>query len=152
MLTVDDDGRRGSSIVGLWKVEFIAKGNSNGIPDGALIDFGTATWHRDGTETMVSGGRDPTTGDVCMGAWEQIGPATYKLNHVALAWLSDAYVGPATIAETVTLDRSGKTFHGTFTTTQYLATVTPGHEFDENSVLAPTPIHGVITGTRVTVQ
>ena len=56
-----------SPIVGLWTVEFIAEGNTNGIPDDALIDFGTATWHEDGTEEMVSGGRDPSTGDVCMG-------------------------------------------------------------------------------------
>src|SRR3974390_1321135 len=46
------------AIVGLWKVELLAKGNTNGIPDGALIDFGTAQWHEDGTETMISGGRN----------------------------------------------------------------------------------------------
>src|ERR1700761_2784349 len=52
-----------ASIIGVWKIEFLAKGNSNGIPDGTLIDFGTATWYSDGTETMISGGRAPATGD-----------------------------------------------------------------------------------------
>src|ERR1700761_4833628 len=34
----------------VWKIEFLAKNNTNGIADGALIDFGTATWSSDGTE------------------------------------------------------------------------------------------------------
>src|SRR5580692_6100969 len=141
-----------ASIVGLWKVEFLAKGNTNGIPDGALIDFGTATWHSDGTETMVSGGRDPVTGDVCMGVWQQIGGSTFKLNHLALGWQPGAYVGPATIKETVTLDPSGNSFKGSFTITQYMGTMAPGDEFDETTVVPPTPIYGVITGTRVTAN
>jgi hypothetical protein len=141
-----------TSIVGLWKVEFLAKGNTNGIPDGALIDFGTATWHSDGTETMDSGGRDPVTGDVCMGVWQQIGGSTFKLNHLALGWQPGAYVGPATIKETVTLDPSGNSFKGSFTITQYMGTMAPGDEFDETTVVPPTPIYGVITGTRVTAN
>ncbi|HME37682.1 MAG TPA: hypothetical protein VKG63_01870 [Steroidobacteraceae bacterium] len=148
-LSVSSGEYWGGSIIGLWKVEFLAKGNTNGIPDGALIDFGTATWNGDGTETMVSGGRDPSTGDVCMGAWEQTGRSTFKLSHLAMAWRAGAYVGPAAIKETVTLDPSGNTFHGTFTITQYMASVAPGQEFDESTVVPPTPIYGVITGTRV---
>lgn len=140
------------SIVGLWKVEFLAKDNTNGIPDGALIDFGTATWHADGTEAMVSGGRDPSTGDVCMGVWEQTGHSTYRLRHVALAWMGGAYAGPTTIEETVTLDSGGESFHGSFTITAHAAGAVPGHEFDESTVVPPTPIHGVITGVRVTVD
>lgn len=140
------------SIVGLWKIEFLAKNNTSGIPDGALIDYGTAIWYSDGTEMMISGGRNPTTGDVCMGVWEQVGASTFKLNHLALAWQSGAYLGPATIAETVVLDPSGHTFKGKFTITQYMATAAPGEEFDETTVVPPTPIHGVITGTRVTAD
>jgi hypothetical protein len=141
-----------ASMVGLWKIEFLAKNNTNGIPDGALIDYGTAIWYSDGTEMMISGGRNPSTGDVCMGVWEQAGPSTFKLNHVALAWQSGAYLGPATITETVILDPSGDTFKGKFTITQYAATAAPGEEFDESTVVPPTPIHGVITGARVTAQ
>ena len=140
------------AIVGLWKIEFLAKGNTNGIPDGALIDFGTAQWHEDGTETMISGGRNPSDGDVCMGVWQQVGRSTYSLTHVALAWHAGAYVGPAKIIERVTVDAAGDSFRGTFTITQYATTMSPGTEFDENTVVPPTPIHGVITGTRVTAN
>ncbi len=134
------------SIVGLWKVEFLAKGNTNGIPDGALIDFGTATWHDDGTEAMVSGGRHPVDGDVCMGVCHQIGRASYQLVHLALSWQSGAYVGPAAIVERVTLDAGGNSFRCSFTITKHRASLAPGVEFDESTVLAPTPIVGVITG------
>lgn len=150
--SVSSDESWPSSIIGLWKIEFIAKGNTNGIPDGALIDFGTASWNGDGTETMVSGGRAPSTGDVCMGAWEQVGRYTYKLNHVALAWADGAYAGPTKIQELVTLDSSGKTFRGTFTITAYMASAVASHEFDETVVAPPTPIHGLITGVRITAD
>jgi hypothetical protein len=89
---------------------------------------------------------------VCMGVWEQVGPSTFKLNHVALAWQPGSYLGPASITETVILDPSGSTFKGRFTITQYAATAAPGAEFDESTVVPPTPIHGVITGTRVTAD
>jgi len=140
------------AIVGLWKIEFLAKGNTNGIPDGALIDFGTAQWHEDGTEIMISGGRNPSDGDVCMGVWQQVGRSTFRLTHIALAYHAGAYVGPATILERVTVDPSGDSFRGTFTITQYATTASPGAEFDENTVVPPTPIRGVITGTRVTAN
>jgi hypothetical protein len=143
---------RTASIVGLWKIEFLAKGNTNGIPDGALIDFGTAIWLSDGTEMMVSGGRQPATGDVCMGAWKQTGRNSYALNHIALAYDGGVYVGPASIEEYVTVDASGLAFHGTFTITAHLATTVPGHEFDETTILQPTPIHGTISGVRVTAN
>ena len=137
------------AIVGLWKVEFIARGNTNGIPDGALIDFGTAQWHEDGTETMISGGRNPADGDVCMGVWRQVGRSTYSLTHVALAYHAGSYVGPAQILERVNVDPSGDSFVGTFTITQYSATASPGTEFDQSVVVPPTPIRGVIKGARV---
>jgi hypothetical protein len=140
------------SIIGLWKIEFLAKGNTNGIPDGALIDFGTASWNGDVTETMVSGGRAPSTGDVCMGAWEQVGRYTYKLNHLAMAWEGGAYAGPTKIQELVTLDPSGNTFRGSFTITAYVASAVAGQEFDESVIAPPTPIHGVITGVRITAD
>jgi len=72
-------------IVGLWKFIFTAKGNTNGIPDGAPIDQGYVQLHGDGTELMNSF-RAPTTGQFCMGVWEQIGHSSYKINHFALGW------------------------------------------------------------------
>jgi hypothetical protein len=44
--------------IGMWNIQFISQGNgshSPSIPDGALIDFGYAQWHTDGTEIMNSG-------------------------------------------------------------------------------------------------
>ena len=45
-----------ASIVGMWKIQFISKGNVNhnpSIPDGAMIDFGYTQWHSDGTESRI---------------------------------------------------------------------------------------------------
>ena len=137
-----DSSSHSAAIVGLWRVSFLAKGNQ-GIPDGAPIDEGYVTWHGDGTELMNSG-RPPMTGSFCMGVWKQVGPATYKLNHVALSWdpTGTVFVGPASIRETVTVDRSGNHYSGTFTLIQY--------SLDETTELAH--ITGIIRATRVTVN
>jgi hypothetical protein len=151
-----DQDANNASIVGLWKFTFTAEGNTNGIPDGTPIDAGYVTWHEDGTELMNSG-RAPTTGNFCMGVWKQVGPATYKLNHFALAWAFDAsapvtgpgtggadFIGPANIRERVILGPNGDSYHGTFTLTQY--------EPDGVTVVAPTPIVGTVKATRITAN
>jgi hypothetical protein len=140
-------------IVGLWKFEMLAKStstNTNPMPDGTLIDFGTAAWHSDGTELMNSGARNPVDGDFCQGVWAQVSGSTFILNHYALAWTNGTYTGPANITERVTVDRKGRNFSGTFKLVQYLATVTPGHEFDQSTALVS--ITGTITGIRVTAN
>lgn len=131
----DDGGQHGNwggsgnaGIVGLWKFTFVLDGSSADT----YFDFGTVIWHADGTEVTVSGGRAPSSGDICMGAWKQTGPNTYKLNHLALAWVSEdsppaaggpvtpaQFVGPAIETQTVTLSRSGNSFDGRFTLDQY---------------------------------
>lgn len=146
-----------SGIVGLWKITMISDGvPPNPVPEGATVDFGTVQWHADGTEIMISGGRPPSTGDVCMGVWEKTGPHTYKLKHLALAWVSSdtppsmggpgpspaQFLGPARIQEVVTLDKSRASYQGTFTLDQYNA--------DESMRLVH--VSGTITGTRVTVN
>lgn len=139
------------AIVGLWKFEMLARSTSthtNPMPDGALIDFGTTAWHDDGTELMNSGARNPGDGDFCQGVWKQVGPSTFVLNHLALAWTNGAYTGPASIQERVTVDPKRTSISGTFVLTQYVASPTPGHEFDENAVAVS--ITGTITGTRIT--
>jgi hypothetical protein len=118
-------------IVGFWKFSFTAKGNTNGIPDGTPIDQGYVQWHGDGTELMNSF-RAPTTGQFCMGVWEQVGHSSYKLNHFALGWNFDAdapvtgagtggatFAGTTNIREEVWLDDSGDSYTGTFTLTSY---------------------------------
>ena len=146
-----------SGIVGLWKISMISDGvPPNPVPEGATVDFGTVQWHDDGTELMISGGRAPSTGDVCMGVWEQIGPHTYKLKHIALAWVSadtppsmggpgpspSQFLGPAIIQQVVTLDKSRTSYQGSFTLDQYNA--------DESTLLVH--VSGTITGTRVTAD
>lgn len=147
----DRDSER--TIVGLWKFEMISKStptHTNPMPDGTLIDFGTAAWHADGTELQTSGIRDPRDGDVCQGVWQRVGDATFVLNHYALAWTNGAFTGPVNIRAEVTVDRGGNRYSGMFATVVYLAAPVAGHEFDQSTVLAS--ITGTFTATRVTVK
>ncbi len=139
-----------ASIVGLWKFEMLAKSTAthkNPMPDGVLIDFGTVAWHSDHTELMNSGSRNPADGDFCQGAWHRVAENTFALNHIALAYTNGTYTGPTHFHERVTVDSTGNHYMGTFTLTAYLASVTPGHEFDETTPLVT--ITGTITATRV---
>lgn len=141
------------TIVGLWKFEMISQStpaHTNPMPDGTLIDFGTAAWHADGTEFQTSGIRNPADGDVCQGVWQQVDDATFVLNHYALAWTNGTYTGPANIRARVTVDSTGNHYSGVFATVVYLATPVAGHEFDQNTVLAS--ITGTFRATRVTMQ
>ena len=124
--------------------------HTNPMPDGTLIDFGTAAWHADGTEFQTSGIRNPADGDVCQGVWQQVDDATFVLNHYALAWTNGTYTGPANIRARVTVDSTGNHYSGVFATVVYLATPVAGHEFDQNTVLAS--ITGTFKATRVTMQ
>lgn len=145
---------KGTSIVGMWKVTLVSDGTSYPalIPAGVAIDFGTAQWHSDGTEILVSGGRAPSTGDVCMGVWEQTGSATtYKLKHIGLSYASSdssppaipaAFVGPAIIYETVALSPSGNSYEGTFTIDQY----------QPDGLTLIEHIGGTVTAVRFTVD
>lgn len=145
----DDKSDDNAAIVGLWEFEQISMStptNTNPMPDGTLIDFGTAAWHGDGTELMNSGARNPADGDFCQGVWTKVGKNTFALRHIALGWSNGTYLGPAIIDELVTVDQSGNAFSGTFQITQYLATATQGHEFDETTVLVN--ITGNMTGVR----
>jgi hypothetical protein len=136
----DDDSDR-APITGLWKVKFTSKGNTAiGIPDGAPIDEGYATWHSDGTEIMNSG-RAPITGNFCMGVWKKTGRSSYRLNHFALSWdpTGTKLIGPANVKEEIVLDDRENSYSGTFTIDQY---DTEGH------LLAH--ISGLVSGQRIT--
>lgn len=147
------DRDSGGAIVGLWKFEMISKStptHRNPMPDGTLIDFGTAAWHGDGIEFQTSGIRNPSDGDVCQGVWQRVGERTYVLNHYALAWTNGTYTGPVNIRAQVTVDPSGNHYTGWFATVAYLATPVAGHEFDQSTIFAS--ITGKFTATRVTLQ
>jgi hypothetical protein len=138
----DDDSDR-AGIVGLWKIKFTSKGNTGiGIPDGAPIDDGYATWHSDGTEIMNSG-RPPITSSFCMGVWKRTGRSSYKLNHFALSWdpTGTKLIGPANIKEEIALDGNENSYSGTFTIDQY---DTEGHLLVH--------ISGVVSAQRITAD
>jgi hypothetical protein len=138
---------RGSSsvaIAGLWKFQFISKGNTThnpSIPDGALIDFGFMQWHSDGTELINSGG--VPGGGFCMGVWGQTGFLTYEINHFPMAF--DPTTGKVAnyinLHEQDTLSPSGDSFTGTFTEDVYDPT---GKQVDH--------IAGTVTAERLTVD
>ena len=135
------------AIVGLWKVQFVAK-DSPGLPDGFLVDHGYSAWHSDFTEFLNSS-RTPPTGNFCLGVWKKVGRATYKLNHFALAYDATGQnpVGTVNIREQVTVDWSHNCFKGTFTIDAY----------DVNGTHYPSTApgnhaQGVITGERVTIE
>ena len=146
----DDQFGNSPGLVGMWRVTFTSDGTGYPNPTppmGAQIDFATIQFHPDGTEIMVSGARAPSTGDVCMGVWRQIGERTYKIKHLALGWVSPdsmppapaaAYLGPTLISEHVTLNRARNAFEGTFTIDVYAK--------DESTLLAH--LSGTMSGAR----
>jgi hypothetical protein len=140
---VSDNEPSGASIVGLWSVNLTSKGNP-GIPDGALLDWGYAQWHSDGTEIMNSGSRSPATQNFCLGVWAKTGGSSYKLNHVALSYdlVSGTLNGTVNIREQVTVDHHGNNFTGTFTI----------DVFPPGASTAAVHLAGEITGQRITAD
>lgn len=137
--TADNEGSDGQ-IVGFWKFKFLSQGTT-GIPDGAVIDNGFTQWHSDGTE-ITNSFRPPSTGNFCLGVYQQTGSSTYSLNHFALGWdpLGN-FIGPVQIREKVTLSHNSNQFTGTFTIDQF----NPA-----GNILAH--VQGKVTGTRITVN
>ncbi len=141
LVSAHDDESDEHTIVGFWKVTFVAKGNA-GIPDGTVIDFGYAQWHDDGTEILNSS-RPPATGNFCLGVWKKASePSRYRLNHFALSSdLSGNMIGPANIREDVTLGREGNTYGGRFTIDQF--------DLAGNLLVH---VSGLVTATRISVD
>jgi hypothetical protein len=133
------------SIVGMWNVEFLSKGNTTHnppIPDGAMLDFGYVQWHSDGTEFMNSGGHAPATQNYCLGVWQETTRYNYVLNHFALTYTTAGVLsGKVNIAETITLSPGGTMYSGTFTITAF---DTSGKEVDR--------VTGQVTANRITVD
>jgi hypothetical protein len=136
--------QRGSSevpIVGMWKFQFISKGNAPSIPDGALIDYGFMQWHSDGTEIINSAG--VPGGGFCLGVWGQTGFLTYEINHFPIAFnpTTGKVANYINVQEQDTLSPSGDSFTGTFTENVYDPT---GKLVDH--------LTGTVTATRITVD
>jgi hypothetical protein len=139
--------QRGSSdvpIAGMWKFQFISKGNTShnpSIPDGALIDYGFLQWHTDGTEIQNSAG--VPGGGFCLGTWVQTGFLGFELNHFPVAF--DPTTGKVAnyinLREQVTLSADGTLYTGTFTENIYDPT---GKQVDH--------LAGTISGERITID
>lgn len=101
------DTQSNLSIVGLWNISFLI--------DGQPVDQGFDAWHSDGTE-VLNDITPPAEDNVCLGTWEQVGPQTFKLYHPSFTFdINGNLTGTAIIRETVTLDKDGNSFSGTFT-------------------------------------
>jgi hypothetical protein len=126
---------RREPIVGLWQFTFLS--------GTTVMDHGYVQWHSDGTEIMNSG-RPPLTQSFCLGAWEQIGRRTFKLNHFAMSWddTGTVYIGPTNIREEVTVNEEGNKYTGTWSLTQYAT--------DGKTVLGSG--NGTVTATRITAD
>lgn len=140
-----DDGPAG--IVGLWQFQL----------SGIDTDWGSQAWHADGTEIMFSAGQNPATGDVCQGVWQQTGPRTYTLNHIAMGW-SGVGVDPnmpgvqferAHFHMMVKLDPSGQTFSGSYSIALYMESKDDPFNEDPQSNPPFASGTGAIKATRV---
>jgi hypothetical protein len=144
-------------VVGLWSFTYISEGNTNkpmpiNIPDKAIVDHGNTLFFADGNEMTYSGMRDPTTGAVCLGLWQQTGEYTYEINHIGLSWNppgnpAGAPVGeggPAFIKQVITLSRDGNNYSGYFAISQ----LGP----DGKTLALPGVITGKIVATRVNIN
>jgi len=95
-----------NGIVGLWNVTFSS--------DGQTVDVAFDAWHSDGTE-VLNDYTNPIEGNVCLGAWVQTGPRTFKLKHPS--WSFDdtgTLQGIVIIRESVTVSPDGNSFHGSY--------------------------------------
>jgi hypothetical protein len=133
-----------ASIVGMWKIQLLSKGNtghSPSIPDGALLDFGFTQWHSDGTEIQNSAG--VPGGGFCLGTWVQTGFLGFELNHFPIAFdpASGKVANYINLREQVTIEADGTSFTGTFTENIYDPT---GKQVDH--------LAGTIKGERITVD
>jgi hypothetical protein len=133
-----------NGIAGMWRFQLVA-------PNGAVVDFGYAQWHSDGTEIQNSGLHAPITSNFCLGVWKQIGPGTYQLNHFPLAWdvTGQSPANAIQLTEKVRLtDEDHLT--GTFTLKVYVWTSTDSLDVAPSMPVAT--VTGTITATRVTID
>jgi hypothetical protein len=144
LLISDDGGWRGDpGIVGMWRFQLVA-------PNGAVVDDGYAQWHSDGTEIQNSGIHAPITSNFCLGVWKQVGPGTYELNHLPLAWdaTGQSPANAIQINETVRLIDENH-FTGKFTLKVYVWTSTDSLDVSPSTPVAT--VTGTVTATRVTI-
>ena len=95
------------SIVGLWHIRFLVGDQT--------IQEAFQIWNTGGTE-VHNPNVDPRTGSICLGAWKEAAPRTFKLTH--RVWFYDVsgnFQGTGNLSETLVLGDKGNTHSGTFT-------------------------------------
>jgi hypothetical protein len=95
------------SIVGLWHIRFLVGDQT--------IQEAFQIWNTGGTE-VHNPNVDPRTGNICLGAWKEAAPRTFKLTH--RVWSYDAsgnFLGTINLNETLVLGDKGNTHNGSFT-------------------------------------
>ena len=121
------------SIVGFWHVRFLVGDTT--------IQEAFQIYNQGGTE-VHNPKVDPRTGTVCLGAWVDIAPRTFKLVH--RVWFYDTegnFQGTGHLTEMLTLDERGSRQTGTFTL----------EIFDPNGNLVTT-VPGDVVGERISAR
>lgn len=127
-----------ASIIGLWDVQFFSQG--------ALFDEGYDQFHSDGTEIM-NDIPNPAFGNVCLGIFVQSGPREYSLHHVYWNFdTSGTIAGRGVWDSTLTLDKSGSSYTGTWTMKNFDL----GGNLITSGPLAP--VSGTLQATRIVAQ
>lgn len=125
------------SIVGFWNTTFFV-GDTDAVWDQAFEQ-----WHSDGTELAVDNAVPPSLGNVCVGVWKQVG-RSIKLLHYTWNWNPDGTkAGTFRLEMTVTVDRGGNRFSGTYISDSFDV---DGHRIEELHA------EGVVSGERITVE
>ena len=106
-----------TSIVGMWHIKFNVA--VPGVPDPITIQEAFQIWNTGGTE-VHNPNVDPRGGSVCLGAWKEAAPQTFKLTHRVWLWKTDGtFLGIGHLTETLALGDRGNTHSGTFTLDLY---------------------------------
>ena len=104
--TASDNGVN-TSIVGLWRVRFQVGDQT--------IQEAFQIWNVGGTE-VHNPNVDPRTGNICLGAWKEAAPQTFKLTHRVWSYdTSGNFLGTINLNETLVLGDKGNTHSGSFT-------------------------------------
>ena len=95
------------SIVGLWHIRFLVGDQT--------IQEAFQIWNTGGTEAH-NPNVDPRTGSICLGAWKEAAPRTFKLTHRVWSYdTSGNFLGTINLNETLVLGDKGNTHNGSFT-------------------------------------
>lgn len=105
--SASNDNAVNTSIVGLWHIRFLVGGQQ--------IQEAYQIWNAGGTE-VHNPNVDPRQGNVCLGAWKEAAPQTFKLTH--RVWFYDTngnFQGTGHLSETLSLGDRGNSHSGSFT-------------------------------------